>query len=340
MKKYLSIILINVMAITLSGCGSSGDTGCCSGSSINSETTLVDTANKSTSTVVANPTDYASINPPTLGTNSVNHVPFGTFDHFTTGINVPYCGQLTAKDDDHDTLTFQVADKPLHGSLEVDENGAFTYKPNLGYEGSDSFTYTASDDVSTSDKKNVDISVEGTNKDVPDAPSDLKLKVNEKCSIDVEWKDNSDNEDRFNIYVNDEFSKSVEADKTDTTLCGLPTNVDYKITVEAVNESGPSDSISDEITIGSVAHKPDYPSGFSVKCKDENSIRFEWKQVKGASCYELRQDGVLVATVSGHTDEIVIDDLVVGKQYTFELKAVNDEGKSESAILKVELSSD
>ena len=165
MKKYLSIILINVLAVALSGCGSSGDTGCCSEASINSSITSVKT-NKVDTKVVAPPSDYASVVPPLA--NAVNHVPFGTFDSFTTGVNVAYCGQLTAKDDDHDKLTFQVVKNPSHGSLKVDESGAFTYTPDLGYEGSDSFSYTASDDVSTSDEKNVAICVEGTNENIPD----------------------------------------------------------------------------------------------------------------------------------------------------------------------------
>ena len=339
MKKYLSIILINVLAITLSGCGSSGDAGCCSDASIKSKITTVDTGSDTT-TVVANPTDYASVTPPALGTNSVNRVPVGVFSNFTTGVNVAYCGQLTAKDDDHDKLTFQVVDKPSHGILEVDESGAFTYVPEQGYEGSDSFSYTASDDVSTSDKKNVSITVEGTNKDVPYAPSDLKLKVNEECSVDVEWTDNSDNEDGFSVYVNDEYKKGVGANITETTLCGLDTGVDYEIKVEAANEAGHSDPISDEITIGSASVKPNRPIDFHVKQKDEESIRFKWEHVNGASCYELHQDGVLVETISGDTHCVTVNNLATGKQYTFELKAVNDEGKSAPSILKVELSSD
>ncbi len=338
MKKYLSIILINVLAITLSGCGSSGDAGCCSATSINSETTLVDTDKTTVKKIVATPIDYDAIKP-ALMTNSVNHVPFATFDHFTTGINIAYCGQLTAKDDDHDKLTFQAVDKPLHGSLEVDKNGAFTYTPNLGYDGSDSFSYTASDDVSTSAKKVVDILVKGTNKNIPDTPSDLKLKINEKCSVDVEWKDNSDNEDGFSIYVNGEYEKGVGENVTETTLCGLDSGVDYEISVEAANEAGHSDPVVGEIRIGSSSDKPSTPTDFHVKKKEDDSVRFKWDHVHGASSYELRQDGVLVKTIYDRTC-VVIDDLVAGKQYLFELVAVNDEGKSSAATLKVELSSD
>ena len=120
----------------------------------------------------------------------------------------------------------------------------------------------------------------------------------------------------------------------------MVSGVDYEIKVEAANEAGHSSAISGEITIGSATHKPHYPAGFTIKCKDENSIRFGWDKVKGASCYELRQDGILIATISHDKDEVVVDDLAVGKEYTFELIAVNDEGKSEPAILKVELSPD
>jgi VCBS repeat-containing protein len=43
------------------------------------------------------------------------------------------------------TLTTAVATGPTHGTLTLNSNGSFTYKPNTGYSGSDSFTYTASD---------------------------------------------------------------------------------------------------------------------------------------------------------------------------------------------------
>ena len=51
----------------------------------------------------------------------------------------------TAADVDSPVLTALVIDDPAHGSLSVNADGSYTYKPNRGYTGTDSFTYTVSD---------------------------------------------------------------------------------------------------------------------------------------------------------------------------------------------------
>ena len=48
-------------------------------------------------------------------------------------------------DSDGDSLIASVASGPSHGSLALQTNGSFTYTPDANYNGSDSFTYTASD---------------------------------------------------------------------------------------------------------------------------------------------------------------------------------------------------
>ena len=48
-------------------------------------------------------------------------------------------------DVDGDALTAVLVGDPAHGNLALNENGSFTYTPDSGYEGSDNFTYKASD---------------------------------------------------------------------------------------------------------------------------------------------------------------------------------------------------
>jgi VCBS repeat-containing protein len=48
-------------------------------------------------------------------------------------------------DADGDLLTAEVATEPDHGVLELQEDGSFTYTPDSGFAGTDSFTYTVSD---------------------------------------------------------------------------------------------------------------------------------------------------------------------------------------------------
>jgi VCBS repeat-containing protein len=57
------------------------------------------------------------------------------------------------------TLTAAVATGPAHGTVTLNANGSFTYKPAAGYVGPDSFTYTAKDGLFTSDPATVTLDV-------------------------------------------------------------------------------------------------------------------------------------------------------------------------------------
>ena len=58
--------------------------------------------------------------------------------------DIPYETQFQAVGEEGETLTFAVADQPRKGTVVV-EGDRFTYAPDEGVTGSDSFTYTATD---------------------------------------------------------------------------------------------------------------------------------------------------------------------------------------------------
>ncbi len=62
-------------------------------------------------------------------------------------------------DGEGDSLTASVVDEPLNGSLTLNSDGSFTYDPDFGYVGLDSFTYFASDAQITSIKTTVTVDV-------------------------------------------------------------------------------------------------------------------------------------------------------------------------------------
>ena len=68
---------------------------------------------------------------------------------------------LTATDADGDALTYAIAQPPAHGTVTLDnaDTGAFTYMPNSGFSGADSFTFKANDSLADSNVATVDISV-------------------------------------------------------------------------------------------------------------------------------------------------------------------------------------
>ena len=63
-----------------------------------------------------------------------------------------------ADDADGDPLTFSI-NGPSNGQLALNQDGTYTYTPNAGWTGSDSFGFTASDGIATSSEATVTISV-------------------------------------------------------------------------------------------------------------------------------------------------------------------------------------
>ena len=60
---------------------------------------------------------------------------------------------------DGGTLTAVLGTRPAHGSLTLNADGSFSYTPNAGFWGTDSFTYTATDGHATSAPATVTITV-------------------------------------------------------------------------------------------------------------------------------------------------------------------------------------
>lgn len=59
--------------------------------------------------------------------------------------NLPNTGVLKAENDDDGPLTFTLKSRPDRGTVELSEDGSFTYTPKRNKVGEDSFTFTATD---------------------------------------------------------------------------------------------------------------------------------------------------------------------------------------------------
>lgn len=69
-------------------------------------------------------------------------LPVAEDDSFNTLVNVPVEGTVVINDTVPTGSTFAVVTQPSHGSVTLDAStGAFTYTPNTGFTGTDSFTY-------------------------------------------------------------------------------------------------------------------------------------------------------------------------------------------------------
>ena len=88
-------------------------------------------------------------------------VPTATSGHFTTNAGAGINGTLVATPGyPGQVLSYDVPVGPTHGSMLVTPStGAFSYTPNRGFVGSDSFTFTAGDGTVTSSAATVSITV-------------------------------------------------------------------------------------------------------------------------------------------------------------------------------------
>lgn len=96
--------------------------------------------------------------------NAVNDAPVATNDTYTvtqeTPLLIPAPGLLSNDSDvDSKALTVSLVSNPANGSVTLNANGGFSYLPNNGFVGSDSFTYQTSDGQATSNVATVQIMV-------------------------------------------------------------------------------------------------------------------------------------------------------------------------------------
>ena len=100
----------------------------------------------------------------TLEPPPLNQTPIGNNDTYTAGMDTTFSilapGVLSNDTDmDGDPLTAVEVNSVSHGSLMLNADGSFSYTPNAGFLGVDTFTYKASDGNAESDITTVSISV-------------------------------------------------------------------------------------------------------------------------------------------------------------------------------------
>lgn len=94
---------------------------------------------------VADPYGQTSSALVSIEVNPVNDPPVAHDATFTTGEDQPVNGQLFGHDVDGDHLHFSVRTAPTHGTLTINPDGTFTYAPEPGFTGTDTFYFLVSD---------------------------------------------------------------------------------------------------------------------------------------------------------------------------------------------------
>jgi hypothetical protein len=113
----------------------------------------------------------------TITVNAVNHAPVAVADSystdFDTALTVAAPGVLGNDTDvDSNPLTAVKVSNPANGATTLTADGSFTYTPNAGYFGADSFTYKANDGAADSNVVTVTITVNAPANTAPVAVND------------------------------------------------------------------------------------------------------------------------------------------------------------------------
>ncbi len=92
---------------------------------------------------------------------SLNLPPVVTDTNLSATENLPATGTLMATDPDLDSLSFSFVTNAQHGTVVITDasTGAYTYTPNTGYYGPDSFAYLANDGLGNSNVATATITV-------------------------------------------------------------------------------------------------------------------------------------------------------------------------------------
>lgn len=267
----------------------------------------------------------------------VNHAPVATLSTLNIARNVSYDGQLTAKDADGDMLKYVIVDKPKHGTVVLHDDGCFTYTPNRGYQGVDTFSYKASDDVSSCKVKKVTVHVKEPTIQIPKAPTNLTIKALSTTKLELHWEDNADNEKGYVIYKDAKPVCTAKANVTSAIIsCGLKAGTTYTFEVRAQNEAGRSTPATATGTTKDVTTPPKAPTNLKAKAVGKRSLRLTWEDnADNESGYEIYQDGKLIKTISPNCHCTVIKDLKEATTYEFVVKAVNKLGSASSNRLTV-----
>ncbi|EAQ98956.2 retention module-containing protein [Congregibacter litoralis] len=99
--------------------------------------------------------------PPVVQPPAANAAPDAADDTFETPFGGVLVANVLSNDTDPEGAVLRVADngEPANGTVTVDDDGVFSYTPNDGFSGSDSFTYTITDPDGGTDTATVFITV-------------------------------------------------------------------------------------------------------------------------------------------------------------------------------------
>lgn len=180
-------------------------------------------------------------------------------------------------------------------------------------------------------------------------PSDLSYTYISRTSATLKWKDNSSDENGFQIErrigVDGEWRVLYWTSRNSTsyTVYNLDPNIDYYFRVRAYIYSGNASSVSEEILVSTAL--PTAPSNVSAQSVSTSQVKITWQDnsdnEKGFRILRRPTTSstfTALATVSSNTTIYFDNAVVYGKQYYYKVASYNDTGSSESPVTTVKAS--
>ncbi len=153
---------------------------------------------------------------------SANVAPVATDLSFTTLINTAFSDLLVATDRNSDALVFTVVGNPTLGTVTITNaaTGAFTFTPNAGIIGTDTFTFTARDSVAVSAVGTVTVTISNPANTAPTLTTVSTIAGgNEDAAVTISYADLAAASNEADVD-GDTLSFRVEAVSTGTLTKG------------------------------------------------------------------------------------------------------------------------
>jgi VCBS repeat-containing protein len=252
-----------------------------------------------------------------------------------------------------DALTAVWVSDPAHGNLTLNGNGSFTYTPQAGYEGSDSFTYKAFDGGLESNAATVTVTVNANSPSCSTAPTLISPSNGSHPNTLIptfQWNNGnvSDvtevhlllllHEDDFPndwVYWTTSYNRSFEEERYDVTNLAPATTYYWKVWLKCGEIESPHSEMR-SFTTGSdgiILPAPILlsPADGSEIWSDDLPVKLQWSAVPGAEEYEavLMKWGVgywyrvWSKTVTG-TEAVITYPLSQNSDYKWWIQPIND----------------
>lgn len=161
--------------------------------------------------------------------------PYAVNMYAVTSPDTPISGQIQASSPKNLSLTYGVDTQPKHGTLSLDSTtGAYTYTPDNGYTGADSFTYTAASSNGSSPVATAALLVNGGDPRVSAFGAPVYVHNGTPTSVDIDVKlSNPPNGQATVNYATIDGTAKAGTDYTTTTgtLTFGPGVTDQTVTV-------------------------------------------------------------------------------------------------------------